>query len=174
MYNISLDDVNYCDALCYKFHAYWGGIPDDDQIQDCREWMCIAADKYDPELSPKFMTYARWWIRGAVAKHYVRTYNGYPKYSDVFYQGLHVSGDPDNHTNPRLTSSEYEKKELVEKLVATMPKDVEIALKRHAEGERYSDIMRDTGYKYSRQNFNQRIETWRKKQGIHRGEEAIA
>ena len=77
-YKITENDVNYCTALCYKFHARYGRIPDEDQIQDCLEFMCIAAKKYTPELSPKFMTYARWWILRAVQKEYVRIHgNGY-------------------------------------------------------------------------------------------------
>ena len=178
MYKITENDINYCDALCYKFHGYWGRIPDEDQVQDAREWMCIAATKYKPEIG-KFMTYAGKWIWGAVAKEYSRTYNGYPKFSDVYYQKLQVNfGDGDlghagfDTKNERDLADELEKKNQVEKLVKTMPKVVEKALRRNADGEKYTEMLSDLGYN-TRQALAQKIDRWRNKQGIKKGEKHI-
>jgi len=168
MYKITKKDIGYCDALCYKFHARYGGIPDEDQIQDAREFMCRAAKKWDPELSPRFITYARWWILGAVQRTYYRTNNGYPKHSDVYYQGLEVGSVEHKIKNIRNLATEYEKKELVQNLVATMPKRVETALKRNAEGEKFTDMLSDLGYN-TRQALAQKIDRWRTKQGIVKG-----
>jgi len=165
MHKITENDIKYCDALCYKFHKFWGRYPDEDQIQDAREWMCRAAQRYKPELSPKFVTYARWYILGAVSKEYVRNYNGYPKFSDVYYQGLQTAMDDREFENGRNFSKEYENKDLVEKLVGTMPKVVEIALRQHAAGENFTDMIGDLGYN-TRQALAQKIGRWRKKQGI--------
>ena len=178
MYKISENEINYCDALCFKFHAYWGRIPDEDQIQDAREWMCRATIKYKPEKG-KFMTYAGKWIWGAVAKEYSRTYNGYPKFSDVFYQKLQVNfGDGDlthyafDPKNDRDFAREYEKKDQIEKIVKTMPKVVEQALRRKADGENYTEMLTDLGYN-TRQALAQKIDRWREKQGITKGEKRI-
>jgi hypothetical protein len=172
-YNITKDDIAFCDAMCYKHHGYFETIPDEDQIQDCREYMCRAAEKYEPEEG-KFKTYASWWIIGAVKKHYTRKYNGYPKSSDVYYQGLQADVSSEHHINLRDLENEYGKKDLVNRLVETMPRDVKIGLTRYAEGERYSDIIKDIGYKLTQQNFNAKIQRWRKNHGIIQGERHIA
>jgi len=174
VYKITDLDVGYCDALCYKFHARYGRIPDEDQIQDCREFMCRAAKKYKPELSPRFMTYARWWILAAVQKEYVRVNhsNGYIKNNDVFYQGLHVNVESIDAMNNRNISDEYEKKDLAEKILSTASPRVEQALRRKAEGENYTDMLADVGCN-TRQALKQSIDWWRKKQGIVPGEKHI-
>ena len=161
MYNITDKDIGYCDALCYRFHGYWGRIPDEDQIQDAREGMCIAAQKYNPELSPRFMTYARWWIKGMVNKYYNRTYRGYPRSGDVYYQNLQVGGEGNDMLSERRVDIEYEKKEIISKLVESMPKHVEIVLKRSAEGETKAEISRELGYK-DRQGLDNKVRAWRK------------
>ena len=172
MYKITENDVNYCDALCYKFHSRFGRIPDEDQIQDCREFLCRAAKKYKPELSPRFMTYARWWILSAVQKEYVRVNhnNGYRKSNDVFYQGLQVNVESIDAMNDRNISDEYEKKDLAEKILSTASPRVEQALRRNAEGEKYAEMLSDVGCN-TRQALKQSIDWWRKKQGIVPGGE---
>jgi len=168
MYEIKESDINYCDALCHKFHWEFGGRPDEDNIQDCRESMCIAAKTYDPTLTPYFFTYARWRILWAVKRNYIRySKKGYTMSGDVYYMKLVGGGGArrDNQINRRGLVHEYENFDLTNRLVATMPERVETALKRHAEGEMFTDIIKDIGYN-TRQALAQKIDRWRDKQGI--------
>ena len=173
-YKITENDVNYCTALCYKFHARYGRIPDEDQIQDCLEFMCVAAKKYTPELSPKFMTYARWWILRAVQKEYVSIHgNGYVINNDVYYQRVQLQSEIDWIQDDRLLDVAYEVHELAERLVGTMPPEVEAGFRGIADGKYLTDVMEEIGYTKSRQNLHAKIDRWRIKQGIKKGERPI-
>lgn len=71
MYKITKEDISFCDAYTTKLCNRCGRKPDEDAIQSGREGLCVAAQKYDPELSPSFRGFSTYHIRFYVyQKHY--------------------------------------------------------------------------------------------------------
>ena len=170
MYKITEKDIHYCDWLCRKFHAYRGRKPTEDQIQDAREALCIAADRWDPDKHRTFISYARWWIYGYVERNYSHRFHRSPKFpdrvymrsNDVYYQGRQGNTGID-YTVEETTASQCEAKDLINKLTDKMPLDIEFALRMQSRGVPIKKSMKYLGLRTSRQAFYQKIDRWRNK-----------
>ena len=173
MYKITEEDIHYCDWLCRKFHGFHGRKPTEDQIQDAREGMCIAAYRWDHDKHRTFISYARWWIYGYVQRNYNRSHpvpkhlqkhpdTVYMRSNDVYYQNRQVNTDIDC-IKETTTASQCEVKDLVNKLTDKMPLDIEFALRMQSQGVPITKSIEHLGLKTSRQAFHQKIDRWRKK-----------
>ena len=167
MYKITEKDIHYCDWLCKKFHLYHGRKPTEDQIQDAREAMCIAADKWDETKARTFISYARWWIYGYVQRNYNKCHPNpkdpekyYMRSNDVYYQGRQENTGID-YAVEETTASKCESKDLVNKLTAAMPLDIEFVLRMQSRGVPISKSMEYLEITKSRQSFHQKINRWR-------------
>ena len=63
MYNITQEDIKYCDNLTKKFCRLQQRKCTEDMIQTGREGMVFAASNFDPEKGASFRTYAFYDIR---------------------------------------------------------------------------------------------------------------
>jgi len=70
MYEITENDIKFCDSYTAKLCRKCGRLPDDDAIQSGREGLCEAAHDYDPNRSPSFKGWAAWKIRHRVYRNY--------------------------------------------------------------------------------------------------------
>ena len=170
VYNITEKEIHYCDWLCHHFHALRGRRPTEDQIQDAREALCIAADRWDPDKHRTFISWARFWIYGYVERNYSHRFKRRPKFpdtvymrsNDVYYQNRQVNTDIDC-IKETTTASQCEVKDLVNKLTDKMPLDIEFALRMQSQGVPITKSIEHLGLKTSRQAFHQKIDRWRKK-----------
>lgn len=70
-YEITKDDIGFCDAYTTKLCKRCGRLPDEDAIQAGRLGMCEAAITYDPARSDSFRGWATYEIKKSLYQgHY--------------------------------------------------------------------------------------------------------
>jgi len=169
VYEIKQGDIDYCDWLCRKFHAYRGRKPTEDHIQDAREGLCEAAKRWDETKARTFISYARWWIFGYVERNYANRFHYSPKFpdrvymrsNDVYYQNRQENIGFDYYSVQETTHVSCEAKDMVNKITATMPLDIEFALRMQSRGVPIKTIINHLGLKTSHQAFRGKISRWR-------------
>jgi RNA polymerase sigma factor (sigma-70 family) len=62
-YQITDDDISFCDAYTTKLCKRCGRLPDEDAIQSGRLGMCEAAARYNPKKSGSFKGWATYLIK---------------------------------------------------------------------------------------------------------------
>jgi RNA polymerase sigma factor (sigma-70 family) len=172
-YQITQDDIEYCDALIVLMATAWGRVADDDAIQAGREGMCIAAKYYNPSKKKvKFMTWANKWIKGCLFRHLFNPPNskGYPYYACVM-RGGPVSEYIDDVYNKtkRNIESEYVKFEDVQNAFKSMHPNMRKAfIGKALDGKTYAQTGRELGY--SRKSLESFIKEWRDGRYTYTGE----
>lgn len=149
-YEITQNDINYCDALTYKLCRRYGIIPTEDHIQEGRLGMVIASKKYDPERGVKFMSYAVNDIRAKILGTRPQYHpDGFPNKRCVYYLKLtnSISCIPDfYYKDTRNLEEEYADFDYVSKVLSKMPDNLRQAVIGKAlYGYNYKDLRKDLG-----------------------------
>lgn len=71
-YQITDDDISFCDAYTTKLCKRCGRLPDEDAIQSGRLGMCEAAITYDPAKSDSFKGWSTYFIKNQIFREYFK------------------------------------------------------------------------------------------------------
>ena len=80
----------------------------------------------------------------------------------MYYQNRQVYNIAEMQLNNENIHEQVESKDLINKITATMPEDVEILLRRTSDGDKIRDVSKELGYK-NHQTIDNRARKWRKK-----------
>ena len=151
MYDITKDEIDYCNWIGRKICRRWGCEYDEDKRQDVMEQICIAAGRYDPiKHKTKFITYAKSFVMQGISTSFLIYQPGRkdPIKSCPLFQKKTTNIDFCDIKNERDMESEYIKLDLVEKTLCAMPPKIrEAVFQKFYNDKSYRELSSEFGIK---------------------------
>ena len=167
LYKITDEDIHYCAWLARKmYQTKHSRLPDEDEMQDAMEGMCIAAETFKEGKGAKFISWARWHMfqKMTYKKPGALRPNGLPVKADMYLMrdSFPYVDETVKKTKTLLEEEIINGITISEILPMLPPKLRDATIRHYFEGEEYKDMAKELGYS-NNSSLSSVLGQWRKK-----------